>query len=130
MIYRHGNEVRWVRLNEPHPAHLTPSWHGDSVGHYEGDTLVVDTVGVAVTPLSIADAYGTPYTPEIHLVERYRLIDGKAAKEAAEKNERDNSRTHTAIVDRSYPGKGLQMLLTVEDPGALTMPWTGSVTYR
>ncbi|HWN51023.1 MAG TPA: hypothetical protein VNO18_14585 [Xanthobacteraceae bacterium] len=45
MIYRHGNEVRWVRLNQSHPAQLTPSWHGDSVGHYEGDTLVIDTVG-------------------------------------------------------------------------------------
>jgi hypothetical protein len=29
-----------------HPAQVTPSWYGDSVGHYEGDTLVVDTVGV------------------------------------------------------------------------------------
>jgi hypothetical protein len=35
-----------VRLNEPHPSPLKPSWYGDSVGHYEGDTLVIDTVGV------------------------------------------------------------------------------------
>ena len=40
------HEVRRVRLNRPHPAHVTPSWYGDSVGHYEGDTLVIDTVGV------------------------------------------------------------------------------------
>jgi hypothetical protein len=32
------------RLNQPHPTHVTPSWYGDSVGHYEADTLVIDTV--------------------------------------------------------------------------------------
>jgi hypothetical protein len=35
-----------VRLHDSHPEPLTPSWYGDSVGHYEGDTLVIDTVGV------------------------------------------------------------------------------------
>src|SRR6267154_2163398 len=42
----YNNEVRRVRLNEPHRSPLTPSWYGDSIGHYEGDTLVIDTVGV------------------------------------------------------------------------------------
>src|SRR6516225_7050857 len=41
----YNTEVRRVRLNEPHATPLTPSWYGDSVGHYEGDTLVIDTVG-------------------------------------------------------------------------------------
>src|SRR5215469_13932258 len=50
MIYRHGNEVRRVRMNEQHPARVTPSWYGDSVGRYEGDTLVIDTVGVKHGP--------------------------------------------------------------------------------
>jgi hypothetical protein len=40
------HDVRRVRLNQPHQEPLTPSWYGDSVGHYEGDTLVIDTVGV------------------------------------------------------------------------------------
>src|ERR1700719_1847970 len=40
MLYSGGYEVRRVRLNELHPSPLTPSWYGDSVGHYEGDTLV------------------------------------------------------------------------------------------
>jgi hypothetical protein len=48
MIYRHGNEVRRVRMNQPHAAQVTPSWYGDSVGHYEGDTLVIDTVGIKI----------------------------------------------------------------------------------
>src|SRR5579871_6353884 len=36
LIYSHGSQVRTVRLNSPHPAKLTPSWYGDSIGHYEG----------------------------------------------------------------------------------------------
>jgi hypothetical protein len=40
------HEYRQVRLNGSHPAKVTPSWYGDSIGHYEGDVLVVDTVGV------------------------------------------------------------------------------------
>jgi hypothetical protein len=43
--------VRRVRLNQSHPAQVTPSWYGDSIGHYEGDTLVVDTVGFRIGPL-------------------------------------------------------------------------------
>ena len=42
------------RRNQPHPAQVTPSWYGDSVGHYEGDTLVIDTVGVKTGPLAMA----------------------------------------------------------------------------
>jgi hypothetical protein len=39
ILYSFDHEVRHVRLNQPHPAQVTPSWYGDSVGHYEGDTL-------------------------------------------------------------------------------------------
>src|SRR6267142_635926 len=46
LLYVNDHKVRHVRLNAPHPEHLTLSWQGDSVGHYEGDTLVVDTVGI------------------------------------------------------------------------------------
>jgi hypothetical protein len=53
MIYRQGHELRHVRMNEPHPAQVTPSWYGDSVGHYEGDTLVIDTVGIKVGPFAM-----------------------------------------------------------------------------
>src|SRR5882762_2572035 len=53
MVYRQGHELRHVRMNAPHPAQVTPSWYGDSVGHYEGDTLVIDTVGIKVGPFAM-----------------------------------------------------------------------------
>ena len=57
----YNNEVRQVRLNEPHRSPLKPSWYGDSVGHYEGDTLVIDTVGVRTDhPYAMIDLFGTP----------------------------------------------------------------------
>jgi hypothetical protein len=45
ILYSEDHEIRHIRMNEPHPVPVTPSWYGDSVGHYEGDTLVIDTVG-------------------------------------------------------------------------------------
>src|ERR1700693_2844194 len=85
ILYSYDQHVRHVRLNQPHPAELTPSWYGDSVGHYEGDTLVIDTVGFKIGPFSMTDQYGTPYTQALHVVERYRLIDYEAAKEDQER---------------------------------------------
>jgi hypothetical protein len=53
MIYRQGPEMRHVRMNADHPAQVTPSWYGDSVGHYEDDTLVIDTVGIKIGPFAM-----------------------------------------------------------------------------
>jgi len=50
ILYRYDHQVRYVRLNQSHPAHVMPTWYGDSVGHYDGDTLVIDTVGIKVGP--------------------------------------------------------------------------------
>jgi hypothetical protein len=49
-------------LNQPHPVQVTPSWYGDSVGHYDGDELVIDTVGIKVGRFSMIDWFGAPYT--------------------------------------------------------------------
>jgi hypothetical protein len=86
LLYLLYNTVRHVRLNVPHPENLTPSWQGHSVGWYEGDTLVIDTVGIKVSPLSTVDPFGTPHTKALHVVERYREIDGAAAAEAQQKH--------------------------------------------
>jgi hypothetical protein len=131
MIYRHGNEVRWVRMNQPHPAQPVPSWHGDSVGHYEGDTLVIDTVGMKVGPFSMVDMYGTPQSPALHVVERYRLLDYEDAKDAIERNEKENFQAGGGgEFDPKYRGKVLQLHFTVEDENVFTMPWTATITYR
>ena len=60
---------------------MKPSWYGDFVGHYEGDALVIDTVGIKVGPFAMVDWYGTPHSEALHVVERYRLLDHEAAKE-------------------------------------------------
>ena len=131
MIYRHGDEVRRVRMNEPHPAHVTPSWYGDSVGHYEGDTLVIDTVGIKIGPFAMVDMYGTPHSPALHVVERYRLIDYEDAKDAMVRNDKENLRAAGgAEIDPNYRGKVLQLHFTVDDEGVFTMPWTATITYR
>jgi hypothetical protein len=55
ILYMQDHQIRRVRMDVHHPAKITPTWHGDSVGHYEGDVLVVDTIGVKVGPYSMAD---------------------------------------------------------------------------
>ena len=94
MIVDGNAETRHIRLNAPHAANAKPSWYGDSVGHYEGDTLVVDTIGV--TDRTFVDYYRTPHTEQIHVVERFKMVDG---------------------------GKTLHVDVNVEDPGAFTMAW-------
>jgi hypothetical protein len=130
LLYLVDHQMRHVRLNQQHPPHVVPSWSGDSVGHYEGDTLVIDTVGVKYGPFSMMDQYGTPYSPALHVIERYRLIDGMAAKAAAEKAERENGGVMGSFVDPKDVSKGLQVEVTVEDPAMFHRPWTGIVTYR
>jgi len=126
MLYLEDHEVRWVRMNEPHPTHVTPSWHGDSVGHYEGDTLLIDTVGIRIDrPFAMIDLFGTPYTEKLHVVERYQLLDYAAAKEGLERSEKENMRFGN--IDNL--GKYLQLYLTVEDEGVFTTPWSVTITY-
>ena len=134
IIYLRSHQVRRVRMNEAHQARVIPSSYGDSVGRYEGDTLVVDTIGIKVGPLPMIDWYGTPYSEALHVVERYRLIDHDAAKEAIERHESKSvflSPDGTGIEpDLAYRGKGLQIEITVEDKGVFTMAWSALVTYR
>ena len=94
-------QTRHIYLNVPHTEHPTPSWHGESVGHYEGDTLVVDTIGF--NNKTHIDNYRTPHTTELHVIERIRMIDG---------------------------GKSLETNIWVEDPGAFNMAWTARSTWR
>ena len=134
ILYADDHEVRHVRLNEPHPVRVTPTWYGDSIGHYEGDTLVIDTVGVKIGPFATVDWYGTPFTKALRVVERYRLIDYEAAQAAEARGKRENIYVPQAdqgfARDLNYRGKSLQLHFTVEDDGVFTTPWAATVTYR
>lgn len=93
MIWQMDHQVRHVYLNVPHSANPQPSWYGESVGHYEGDTLVVDTTGQNTK--TFIDNYRTPHSEKLHVVERYHLVNG---------------------------GKTLQAEVTIEDPGVFIQP--------
>jgi hypothetical protein len=130
-LYLRNHEFRVVHLNESHPAHVVPSYYGDSVGHYEGDTLVIDTVGVkADRPYAMVDMFGTPFTHALHVVERYRMIDYDEAQAAQARNLTVNPRVPDTRADLSYTGKRVQVVFTVEDEGVFTMPWSGAITYE
>ncbi len=102
MIWEEDHMARHVYLTDKHSPNVTPSWFGESIGHYEnGDTLVVDTIGLNTR--TFVDSYRTPHTGQLHVVERFRIVDG---------------------------GKALEVTAHVEDPGAFTMPWTALQRYR
>ena len=101
IAWREDNQTRRIYMDAPHSANVKPSWYGESVGHYEGDTLVVDTIGL--NDKTVVDVYRTPHSDKLHVVERWRLIEG---------------------------GKMLQAIFTVEDPDAFYEPWSGMRRYR
>jgi hypothetical protein len=101
MILSSKQEIRHVYLTDKHTPNLKPSWYGESIGRYEGDTLVVDTVGINES--TWVDGFGTPHSKALHVVERFRLTDG---------------------------GKEMEANVRVEDPGAFTMPWNGIQRFR
>src|SRR5437879_12726252 len=75
IIFSGDQQVRRVYLDVPHSANPKPSWYGESVGHYGGDTLVVDTIGL--NSKTYVDNYRTPHTEKLHVVERWKLVDDK-----------------------------------------------------
>jgi hypothetical protein len=101
IVYSGDQQVRRVYLNVPHSEHPQPSWYGESVGHYEGDTLVIDTI--AQKTASMLDPYRTPHSDKLHLIERWRTTD---------------------------EGRILEVIFIVDDPEAFYQPWSGKRRYR
>jgi len=102
MLWQRNSFVRRIYLTDKHSANVKPSWFGESIGHYEnGDTLVVDTIGL--NDKTFVDSYRTPHTTQLHVVERYRIVD---------------------------EGKALDVSVHVEDAGAFTTPWNARQHYR
>jgi len=127
MVYSGNMDVRRVRMNQSHKE--TPAIYGDSIGDYEGDTLVIDTIGIRTDrPYAMIDLFGTPYTKALHMVERYRLRDYDDVKDAIERNKKENW-LFAGDVFSGYRGKFLQLELTIEDEGVFTTPWTSTLTY-
>ena len=129
MLFSENHEVRRVRMNQQHSAKVTPSWHGDAVGRYEGDALVIDTVGVRTDrPHAMIDLFGTPYTEKLHVVERHRLVDYAEAKDAMARGTKENRRAGGPY-NPNYDDKYLKVDFTIEDPGTFTTPWTAIMIY-
>jgi hypothetical protein len=127
MVYSGNMDVRRVRMNQPHKD--APALYGDSVGHYDGDTLVIDTIGIRTDrKYAMIDLFGTPYTKALHMVERYRLRTYDDVKDAIERNKKENW-LFAGDVFSGHRGKFLQLELTIEDKGVFTTPWTSTLTY-
>jgi hypothetical protein len=101
MILTSFNDVRRIYLADKHSANVKTSWYGESIGHYEGDSLFVDTIGL--DDRTFVDGFETPHTKQLHVVERLHLIDG---------------------------GEVLEADVHVKDPGAFTMPWDAIQRFR
>ncbi len=100
LMFSDGQFPRQIFLDgRSHPSDANPTWLGHSVGRWEGDTLVVDSIGF--NDKTWLDLNGHPHTEMLHVVERYRRPD----------------LGH------------LELELTAEDPGALKKPWIIKRTY-
>jgi len=101
MIFEYDHFVRQIYTDgRQHPTDLNATWMGDSVGKWEGNTLVVDTVGF--NDKTWLDALGHPNSDALHLVERIRRI------------------SHEAMIDD----------MTIDDPKAYTKPWTAHTVFE
>jgi hypothetical protein len=104
MIWQRDHFVRRIYLTDKHSENLKPSWFGESIGHYErGDTLVVDTIGLAGGKFHYIDSFRTPHTERLHVVERFTI---------------------------SQDGRSLTAIVTVEDPDTFNRPLTLKQTWR
>jgi hypothetical protein len=101
ILYLRDGLTRHIYLDQPHSAGLKHTWFGESVGHYEGDTLVVDTIGE--NDRTFTDHFFTPHSDRIHVIERYKITPDR---------------------------KTMQVLFTVDDPETFAMPWSALATYR
>jgi hypothetical protein len=101
MILTSFSDVRHIHLADKHSDNVETSWYGESIGRYQGDALVVDTIGI--DDRSTVDGFATPHTKQLHVTERFHLIEN---------------------------GEVLEANIHVEDPGAFTTPWNAIQRFR
>jgi hypothetical protein len=100
-LHEVAHNVRRIWLNRAHPNSPRLTFLGDSIGRWEGDTLVVDTVGL--NDRTFIDDEGSSHSTQLHTIERYRKIDG---------------------------GAKLELIMTVEDPITLEHPYSYRRIYH
>ena len=101
LIYQEaGNQLRQIHMDRSHKKDLDPTYNGDSIGRWDNDTLVVDTIGF--NDITWLDHAGLPHSEALHVIERIHRPD------------------HDTLVDD----------FTIEDPKAYTKTWTASQTYH
>src|SRR5271165_4849873 len=101
MLFEFSHFVRQIYTDgRKHNTDLGPTWMGDSIGHWDGDTLVVDTIGF--NDKTWVDRAGHPHSEDMHVVERMHRADAKT----------------------------LQIDVTIEDPKAYTKPWGGRMMFE
>ncbi|HTR39269.1 MAG TPA: hypothetical protein VMH80_25510 [Bryobacteraceae bacterium] len=99
-FFEFGHYVRQIWTDgRPHNTALGPTWLGDAIGKWDGDTLVVDTIGF--NDKTWVDRGGHPHSDQLHLTERIHRVD------------------HNTLTDE----------ITIEDPVAYTKPWGGTMTF-
>jgi hypothetical protein len=104
IIWERDHFWRRIYLTDKHSENVKPSWFGESIGHYEGgDTLVVDTIGLAAGKYHYIDSFRTPHTEKLYVVERFTI---------------------------SQDGRTLTAIVTVEDPDTFNGPLTLKQTWR
>ena len=102
ILFEYEHLVRRVHLDEKaHPKDFDPAPMGHSLGRWDGDTLVIDTVGLADTTL--LNTTGLPHSEQLHLTERIRKILG---------------------------GDVLEIEFRIDDPTAYTQPWTATSYFK
>ncbi len=81
-----GNRLRRIYTDgRPHPADPDPTFHGHSIGHWEGGTLVIDTVAVLPQAyLAISEAVGIPNNGDLHVIERLHLVEPDVLRDELE----------------------------------------------
>ncbi len=97
-----SRRIVYLRGSAPTPPDV-PGHFGHSVAYYDGDTLVIETIGVAAAPFYVSEGFGLKHSDRLTGVERYSLSDG---------------------------GRQLDMIFSVEDPDVLTEPWVWVKKWR
>ena len=99
LLFEQNTWFHVIYMNREHPKNLEPTWFGHSVGRWDGDTLVVDTIGF--NGRTRLDTIGHPHSDQLHLIERYTLTDPQ----------------HIAYE------------MTIDDPKTYTRPWKNTRVF-